>query len=548
MLVNILFSTLGGLGLFLFGMHMMSDGLQKLAGPRMRSILDRFTTNRVIALLAGTFITSVVQSSSATTVMTVGLVNAGLMGLKQAIGVVLGANIGTTVTAQIIAFKLTDYALPVIGIGMLMKLLGRTEKTRYWGDALLGFGMLFYGLFVMKQGMEPMRDAPWVNDLFVHFSRTPIPGIIVGTLITMLFQSSSATIGLVIALASSGVVGFYGSAALVLGDNIGTTITAELAAIRTNVSAKRVARAHTMFNVIGVCIILIIFPWFVRFVDFVTPGDPNLAVNGGVPYIARHIANFHTLFNVTNNLLFLPLLGVLARIVTTLVPGEEELRKFRLESLDPSILETVSVALDEAKKEVDYMGGEVYNMLTSVEESLLDNKDTDTMLERVKGMEDTVDLLQKEINTYLTELSRSSATEKESKEIFSLLYMVSNLERIGDHCESIAKLCKRKKEFSLVFSEAGLKELSVMYRHTLTYLKTIIDAIQDTPLDLMDRIKGYETRLNEMRVQLRINHMERLKTATCGADAGLIYVDMLTSFEKIGDHAFNIAESLSGIK
>jgi len=548
MLANILFSTLGGLGLFLFGMRMISDGLQKLAGPRMRSILDKFTTNRVIALLAGVFITSVVQSSSATTVMTVGLVNAGLMGLKQAIGVVLGANIGTTVTAQIIAFNLTDYALPVIGIGMLMKLMGRTEKIRYWGDALLGFGMIFYGLLLMKQGMEPLRDAPWVSTMFIHFSRTPIPGVIAGALITMLFQSSSATVGLVIALASSGVVDFYGSAALVLGDNIGTTITAQLATIRTNVSAKRVAMAHTTFNVIGVCTILIIFPWFVRFVDLVTPGDPNLAINGGMPYIARHIANFHTIFNVTNCLLFLPLIGVLARVAAVLAPGEEELKKFRLESLDPSILETVSVALDEAKKEVDYMGGEVYNMLTSVEESLLDNKDTDTMLERVKGMEDTVDLLQKEINTYLTELSRSSATEKESKEIFSLLYMVSNLERIGDHCESIAKHCKRKKEFSLVFSEAGLKELSVMYRHTLTYLKTIIDAIQDTPSDLMDRVKRYETRLNEMRVQLRINHMDRLKTATCSADAGLIYVDMLTSFEKIGDHAFNIAESLSGIK
>lgn len=548
MLADILFSTLGGLGLFLFGIRMISDGLQKLAGPRMRFILDRFTTNRVIALLAGVFITSVVQSSSATTVMTVGLVNAGLMGLKQAIGVVLGANIGTTVTAQIIAFKLTDYALPVIGIGMLMKLLGRTEKIRYWGDALLGFGMIFYGLLLMKQGMEPLRDAPWVSNLFIHFSKTPIPGVIAGALITILFQSSSATVGLVIALAFSGVVDFYGAAALVLGDNIGTTITAQLAAIKTNVSAKRVAMAHTMFNVIGVCIILIIFPRFVRFVDLVTPGDPNFTMNGGIPYIARHIANFHTIFNVTNSLLFLPLIGVLARVAAVLAPGEEELRKFRLESLDPSILETVSVAIDEAKKEVDYMGGEVYNMLTSVEDPILNNKDTDTMLERVKGMEDTVDLLQKEINTYLTNLSRSSATEKESKEIFSLLYMVSNLERIGDHCESIAKLCKRKKEFSLMFSEVGLKELGVMYIHTLTYLKTIIDAIQDTPSDLMDRVKSYETRLNEMRVQLRINHMDRLKTATCNADAGLIYVDMLTSLEKIGDHSFNIAESLSGVK
>ncbi|MBN1636872.1 MAG: Na/Pi cotransporter family protein [Deltaproteobacteria bacterium] len=548
MITNILLTTLGGLGLFLFGMHIMSDGLQKLAGPKMRHILERLTTNRVVAVIAGTAITSVIQSSSATTVMTVGLVNAGLMTLRQAIGVVIGSNIGTTVTAQIIAFNLTDIALPTIGIGMFMKLLGRKERTKFSGEFIMGFGLIFFGLFVMKDAMTPLRSAPWISDLFIYFSTTPILGVVVGTIITMLFQSSSATIGLVIALASSGVVDFYGAAALVLGDNIGTTITAQLASIGTNVSAKRVAISHLMFNVIGVGIILLIFPLFVEFVDFVTPGQPDLALNGNLPYIARHIANFHTIFNVANCLVFLPMLGILAKISALIVPGEVRPRTFRLESLDPSIFETVPVALDEAKQEIDYMGNEVFNMLAVVENPIIDNVNTDKVLKRVEEMESLVDDLQKEINTYLTELSRQSVTESQSKEIFSMLYMVSNLERIGDHCESLAKLCKRRNEYSLIFSDAGKKELNEIFHHTLEYLKIIIQAIKDTPSDLIEQVRRYENRLNTMRREMRINHMDRLKDSVCSADAGLIYVDILTSFEKIGDHAYNIAESLSGIK
>jgi len=543
-----LLTTLGGLGLFLFGMHIMSESLQKIAGARLRRILEKLTTNRVVAVLAGTAITAIIQSSSATTVMSVGLVNAGLMTLKQAVGVVIGANIGTTITAQIIAFKLTDIALPLIGIGMFMKLLSKRESVKYWGDFFLGFGLLFYGLLVMKTGVMPLKAAPWVSDFFVYFSRSPIPGVVVGSLITMLFQSSSATIGLVIALASTGVVDFYGAAALVLGDNIGTTITAQLASLGTNVSARRVARSHLLFNVFGVCIILLIFPLFVRFVDFLTPGDPSLVVNGHIPYSARHIANFHTLFNVTNCLIFLPLMGMLTRLSTYLAPGDESPRKYRLESLGMSIFETPSFALDEAKQEIDYMGHEVFRMLEFSETSLIENKGTEKMYADVMEKEDLVDTLQKEINDYLTELSRQSVTENQSKEIFSMLHIVSNLERIGDHCESIAKLCKKRNEFGLDFSDEGRREISQIYHHTLEYLRTIIVAIKDTPGNLMEVVRGFEPKLNAMRWEMRVNHMQRLKTATCTSDAGLVYVDLLTSFEKIGDHAYNIAESLSGLK
>lgn len=548
MILEILLATLGGLGLFLFGMHLMSDALQRIAGSKLRRILEKLTTNRVVAAMAGTAITAIIQSSSATTVMTVGLVNAGLMSVQQALGIVLGANIGTTVTAQIIAFKLADVALPLVGVGMFMKILSKREKVRYWGDFLLGFGLLFFGMLVMQEGIMPLRDAPWVTDIFVQFSRIPVLGVLVGAVMTMIFQSSSATVGLVIALASTGMVDFPGAAALVLGDNIGTTITANLAAIGTSVSAKRVARAHFLFNLFGVCIVLAIFPYFVQFVDLITPGDPmQVTATGVVPYAARHVANLHTLFNVTNCLLFLPFLGALGWVASFITPGEEKPKVFRLETLAPTIFETPSFALDEARQELDYMGGEVFKMLSVAEMPLLENKETEKFLEEIKKTEDIVDSLQKEINTYLAELSRNSITEKQSREVFSMLQIVSNLERIGDHCESIGKLCKRRNEFNLDFSEEGRKELSLIYHHTKMFLKTVVDAITDTPGDLMEQVQGFEPRLNAMRREMRINHMDRLKTYKCDADAGLIFIDLLTSFEKIGDHAYNIAESLSGL-
>jgi len=547
-ILEILLATLGGLGLFLFGMHLMSDALQRIAGSKLRRILEKLTTNRVVAAMAGTAITAIIQSSSATAVMTVGLVNAGLMSVQQALGIVLGANIGTTVTAQIIAFKLADVALPLVGVGMFMKILSKREKVRYWGDFLLGFGLLFFGMLVMQEGIMPLRDAPWVTDIFVQFSRIPVLGVLVGAVMTMIFQSSSATVGLVIALASTGMVDFPGAAALVLGDNIGTTITANLAAIGTSVSAKRVARAHFLFNLFGVCIVLAIFPYFVQFVDLITPGDPmQVTAAGVVPYAARHVANLHTLFNVTNCLLFLPFLGALGRVASFITPGEEKPKVFRLETLAPTIFETPSFALDEARQELDYMGGEVFKMLSVAEMPLLENKETEKSLEEIKKTEDIVDSLQKEINTYLAELSRNSITEKQSREVFSMLQIVSNLERIGDHCESIGKLCKRRNEFNLDFSEEGRKELSLIYHHTKMFLKTVVDAITDTPGDLMEQVQGFEPRLNAMRREMRINHMDRLKTYKCDADAGLIFIDLLTSFEKIGDHAYNIAESLSGL-
>ncbi len=539
------FEVFGGLGMFLFGMRVMSDGLQKIAGSRMRHILEKVTSNRVVAVLVGGLITAIIQSSSATTVMTVGLVNAGLLSFFQSLGIVLGANIGTTITAQIIAFKLTKIALPAIGVGVFMRLLSKREQTKFWGDFLVGFGLIFYGMLVMKMGVGPMKEAVWISDLFVKFAAQPILGVAAGALITMMLQSSSATVALTIALASSGVIDFLGAAALVLGENIGTTITAQLAAIGTNVSAKRVAVSHLIFNVFGVGIILLIFPWYVDFVQYVTARF----VSGEVS-VDRLIANFHTLFNVTNCLLFLPLLKLLDKAATFLVPGEAQPRKFRLESLDDSIFKSIPVALDEGRQEFMYMAEEVLKMLEKAKLTIFQAKGRDfaRALDEVKEKEVYVDDLQKEINFYLTELSRKSITEKQSKEVFSMIYMVSNLEKIGDHIEALAKLCNRRNDYNLEFSPEGVRDLHEIYEHTQKYLSTIIDAVRHTPSELMSEVRRYESSLNTMRWEMRKNHMDRLQAATCNADAGLVYVDMINSFEKIGDHAYNMAEALSGLK
>ncbi len=331
---QLIFGVLGGLGLFLFGMKIMSEGLQKIAGSRMRKILGALTNNRLVGTLVGVAVTVIIQSSSATTVMVVGFVNAGLMSLVQAIGVILGANIGTTVTAQLIAFKVTKYALPAIGIGVGFKLFSKNKKWSYIGEILLGFGLLFFGLTVMKNAFDPLKTSEEFRQLFMMVGDNHLLGILIGAILTMIVQSSSATIGITIALAISGILSFEASIALILGENIGTTITANLAAIGTNLAARRTALAHFLFNSLGVCYMLAFFPFFLQFVSSITPGDADFVIQtqeqaarmggtiGDKPFIARHIANTHTMFNIINTIIFLPLVGLLAKLSTLVIRGK----------------------------------------------------------------------------------------------------------------------------------------------------------------------------------------------------------------------------------
>jgi phosphate:Na+ symporter len=555
---KLIFGLIGGLGLFLFGMKIMSEGLQKVAGSRMRKILSALTSNRIVGTLVGIAVTAMIQSSSATTVMVVGFVNAGLMSLVQSIGVILGANIGTTVTAQLIAFKITKYALPAIGIGAGFKLFTKNKKWSYFGEILLGFGLLFFGLSVMKQAFDPLKTSDEFRQLFMIVGDNHLLGVMIGAILTMIVQSSSATIGITLALASSGLLSFEASVALILGENIGTTITANLAAIGTNLAARRTAFAHFLFNSLGVCYMLLFFPYFLNFISSMTPGDADFVIKtqdqvarmggelGDKPFIARHIANTHTMFNIVNTIIFLPLVGLLAKISTVIIRGNDETVEFQLKYLDNRVLSTPPIALAQARSETRRMAQVALEM---VDETLLFLQDND--LKKIPGLEkkeDLTDVLQKEITDFLVKLSQKSITQESSREVASMMNMVNDLERVGDHCENLWTLNQRKLDQKITFSEIAMNGISEISDLTREFLATIIQALEDKNTGIFDEAHKLEDGIDDIEERLRNNHIKRLNTGECTVNSGLIFIDMLHNFEKIGDHTYNFAKAVVGKK
>ena len=555
---KLIFGLMGGLGLFLFGMKIMSEGLQKIAGSRMRKILSALTNNRIVGTLIGIAVTAMIQSSSATTVMVVGFVNAGLMSLVQSIGIILGANIGTTVTAQLIAFKITKYALPAIGIGAGFKLFTKNKKWSYFGEILLGFGLLFFGLSVMKHAFDPLKTSDEFRQLFMIVGDNHLVGVMIGAILTMIVQSSSATIGITIALATSGILSFDASVALILGENIGTTITANLAAIGTNLAARRTAFAHFLFNSLGVCYMLLFFPFFLNFISSMTPGDADFVIQtqdqvarmggelGDKPFIARHIANTHTMFNIVNTIIFLPLVGLLAKISTVVIRGSDEDIEFHLKYLDNRVLSTPPIALAQARSETRRMAQVAREM---VDETLLFLQDND--LKKIPGLEkkeDLTDVLQKEITDFLVKLSQKSITQESSQEVASMMNMVNDLERVGDHCENLWTLNQRKLDQKITFSEIAMSEISEISDLTREFLATIIQALEDKNTGIFDEAHRLEDGIDDIEERLRKNHIKRLNTGECTVNSGLIFIDMLHNFEKIGDHTYNFAKAVVGKK
>lgn len=555
---QLIFGVLGGLGLFLFGMKIMSEGLQKIAGSRMRKILGALTNNRLVGTLVGVAVTTIIQSSSATTVMVVGFVNAGLMSLVQAIGVILGANIGTTITAQLIAFKVTKYALPAIGIGVGFKLFSKNKKWSYIGEILLGFGLLFFGLTVMKNAFDPLKTSEEFRQLFMLVGDNHLLGILIGAILTMIVQSSSATIGITIALATSGILSFDASIALILGENIGTTITANLAAIGTNLAARRTALAHFLFNSLGVCYMLAFFPFFLQFVSSITPGDADFVIQtqeqatrmggtiGDKPFIARHIANTHTMFNIINTIIFLPLVGLLAKLSTLVIRGSDEEMEFHLKYLDNRVLNTPPIALAQARSETRRMARIAQEMVVDTLDFLQDNN-----LKRIPDLEkkeDLTDVLQKEITDFLVALSQQSITEETSKEVVSMMHMVSDIERVGDHCENLWTLSQRKLDQKIVFSEVALNEIAEISKLTRDFLAVIVNALEEKDTGVFDEAHRLEDAIDDLEEKLRTNHIKRLNTGECTVNSGLIFIDMLHNFEKIGDHTYNFAKAVVGKK
>ena len=554
----IIFQTLGGLGLFIFGMRVMCDGLKKVAGRRLRTVLSAVSSNRVIACATGTLITSVIQSSSAASVMLVGFVDAGLMTLTQAVGVVLGVNIGTTVTAQLIAFNIGDYALPTIAVGVLLRFFFASKKWQQRGDVLVGFGMLFFGLATMKAGLAPLRQEPAFVAFLTRFQAQNLNEILLcvlaGTALTMAVQSSSATVGITMALASQGLLSFEGSVAVILGTNIGTTITAQLASIGSNVNARQTAMAHSVFNVLGVILVVLMFSYFVNAVVYVTSnflgvGDPDLLFGEEKRFISRHIANAHSLFNVINAILFLFILPYLVRIAIWLTPrGQKEHLDeiYHIKYLDRRYLDSPEVALVQARQEIIRMGEETQTMFDEVIGSLKIRNSK--KLGIWKDREDVLDNLQKEITDFLVRVMQQSIIVEESREISSLLRMTNNIERIGDEVEDIAEAIERMIEDKFYFSQGAIQDCETITSEARKFLAFVLKGIEEENKEIMPEAVKMVINIDRMTEEMRLSHQNRLVEGACEIDRGMIFIDILNAFEKMGGFCYNVAQAIVGVR
>ncbi|MFH1629783.1 MAG: Na/Pi cotransporter family protein [Pseudomonadota bacterium] len=553
-----LFQVLGGLGLFLFGMKIMSEGLQKVAGKKMRQILGMVSNNRFVGCGVGALVTSVVQSSSAITVMLVGFVDAGLITLVQATGVILGANIGTTVTAQLIAFNITEYALPAIASGVLFKFFLGRRKWIYVGDVLLGFGLVFYGLGTMKAGFAPLKHDPNFVALLTKFDADNLGRILLcimaGTAMTMVLQSSSATVGIIMALASQGLLNFETSAGLVLGTEIGTTVTAQIAALGANINAHRTATTHSLVNVIGVFIVILFFPLFLKPVVWLTSlmgmGPPDVVIGGQRPNIARYIANFQTIFNVITSLSFLMILPYVVKAAIWLTPGKE--REEGLDELhhvkymDSKFVEIPSMALEQASLEIKRMGEAVQLMYYEVIQSL-EERDT-KKLSKWGKREDALDILQREITLFLVRVMQGRISPEESKEVRSLIRMTNNLERIGDATGDIAKLIDELIEQNLYLSDDAIRDYQELSHETLKFLTLVVDAMKHGDEEIMATSREIEGKIMRTAEKMKESHLYRLQSGVCTVDSGLIFVKILTAFERMGRFCYNISQAVTGVR
>lgn len=528
-MLTIIFGFLGGLALFLFGMKIMGEGLQKVAGDKIRKVLERVTRLPIVAVLLGAFTTAAIQSSSATTVLVVGFVNAGLMTLKQAVGVIMGANIGTTITAQLIAFKLTDYVFLIIAVGFSINFLSKRRIYHYIGQFILGLGILFLGLDVMSNAVGPLKDSPMFLEFIASFSRYPLLGVLVGVLITCIVQSSSATIGMLIALASQDIITFNAAIPVLFGDNIGTCITALLASIGTNLNARRAAVAHVMFNVTGTMIFLILLPWFREFVYLISPDQP-----------ARLIANAHTSFNILNTCLFLPFVSLYTKFIEKILPGTVKIKEKGPIYLDERMFDTPAVALSLATKEIIRMATIAGRSLESAIQGFY-MKD-EKFLEATKEDEEIIDDLEREITFYLAKLSQKGFSPTLSGRHTGLLNAVKDIERVGDHAENIAELARVRIDENLPFSEFAIKELEEMYALVMGVFKNALESLREENKDKARLVAQTELLIDQMEKDLRGSHLSRLNKGVCYPTSGVIFLDVISNLERIADHSNNIAE------
>ncbi|MET0786064.1 MAG: Na/Pi cotransporter family protein [Paenisporosarcina sp.] len=534
---EILFQFIGGLGIFLFAIKYMGDGLQKAAGDRLRDILDRFTTNPFMGVLVGIIVTVLIQSSSGTTVITVGLVSAGFMSLRQAIGVIMGANIGTTITAFIIGFDVGEYALPVMAIGAFLIFFFKKNQIQNLGEVIFGFGGLFLGMELMSGGMKPLRELPAFVDLTVNMSDYTVLGVIVGTVFTLIVQSSSATVGILQGLYAEGILDLDASLPVLFGDNIGTTITAILASIGASIAARRAAATHVLFNVIGTIIFMIFLHPFTMYVEWIT------SVLGLEEKM--QIAFAHGTFNVVNTIIQFPLIGAWAYVVTKMIPGEEVTIEYKPKHLDPHFIQTApSIAIGQAKEEILRMG---QFSVQGLKESFVYLKTNNKKhAETGYQLEDAINNLDHKITDYLVKISAESISNADSGRHIMLMETVRDIERVGDHFENILELIDYQIENRLKLTDQAMEDITEMFTLTIETVEKALEALDIGSSKLAREVAEQEDLIDKMERKFRKKHILRLNEGVCSPQAGIVFVDLVSNLERIGDHAVNIAEAVLG--
>lgn len=539
MKITDLFNLLGGLALFLYGMQMMSTGLEAAAGNRMKQILERLTANRFLGVLVGAGITAVIQSSSATTVMVVGFVNSGMMSLKQAVWIIMGANIGTTITGQLIALDVGMLAPLFAFFGVVMVVFLKAPKAHHYGQIIAGLGVLFIGMEFMSSAMMPLRESEAFVSLMTRFTN-PLLGILAGMIFTAIIQSSSASVGILQTLANSGLIGLPSAVYVLFGQNIGTCITAVLASIGTSRNAKRTTIIHLLFNVIGTTLftVLCILTPLTALVESLTPSNP-----------AAQIANMHTIFNITTTLLLLPFGSALAKLAQRILPEQasEITEGQQLLYLKPWAqtheyrVGASAIMLTGLRKELARMTEMVQKNVDESFRAVIEG--SSKRLAKVEETEEYIDYLNKELANYISNSITYELNERDSAFMNSCFQVAGNLERIGDHAINICEYTKHMEDRKLTFSPAARREVAEMRDTCLAALSVLLDT-ENTQSERLAKVAAYEQKIDDITEDFRKNQIRRMRSGECAAEACVLYSEMLTDFERIGDHILNIGEAL----
>ena len=522
---------LGGVGLFLYAIKLISDSLQLVAGERMRNIIGMFTKTPLLGVILGAGVTVVIQSSSATTVMTVSFVEAGLMSLTQAIGVIMGANIGTTVTGQILAFKIKDFAYLFVMVGIVLMFVCKSKTWKHTGEGLFGFGLLFIGMQTMESSMAFLKSR---QDIFLMFAHNPLLGLAAGAGLTLLVQSSSATVGLTIALGTQGLLPLEAAIPIIFGDNVGTTITAVLAAMGTGRAARQAAASHVMFNLIGVCVWMPLMPFYIGFIEASSSS------------IGHQIANAHSLFNICNTLLFLPFVRPFAAFVRKIFPDDPHIDTRDTKYLDPHLIErTPVVAVSAVRRECRAMGEILQELLGRVELLFFEGKEGER--EKIIELEDKLDRVETAIRTYAGDVMQAGLDGRPAAELEALVISAGDLERIGDKGKRMVDFHDYRKKRGKSFSEEAMSEIRALYvdaRHVLSMSLSYLDFENDKAVP-REALADLALRIRKAENTLRASHAQRLHDGKCSAESGLVFIDVLGAVEQIAYRSRKIADHMS---